>query len=156
MQSTGTTTLDPIKFEVIRSALTATTEEIAAALRRSAYSTNVKTRQDFSCAFLDSELRVVAQAFTQPVHLGSFVELIPRAVRSYGVENMGPGDMILVNDPHSGGTHLNDITLIAPVYYPGAPGSNDANSFLVRVDGRENRRAPESWLPRSRRPLPTA
>jgi len=120
-QSTGTNSLDPIKFEVIRSALTATTEEMAATLRRSAYSTNVKTRQDFSCAFLDSELRVVAQAFTQPVHLGSFVELIPRSVRSYGVENMAPGDMILVNDPHSGGTHLNDITLIAPVYYPGAP-----------------------------------
>ena len=114
-------TLDPIKFEVIRSALTAATEEMAVALRRSAYSTNVKTRQDFSCAFLDSELRVVAQAFTQPVHLGSFVELIPRAVWNYGIENMGPGDMILVNDPHSGGTHLNDITLIAPVYYPGDP-----------------------------------
>jgi len=130
MKSTGQSTepiaLDPIRFEVIRSALTATTEEMAATLRRSAYSTNVKTRQDFSCAFLDSELRVVAQAFTQPVHLGSFVELIPRAVRSYGVENMGPGDMILVNDPHAGGTHLNDITLIAPVYYPGDPAGQPA------------------------------
>ena len=107
---------DPIKLQVVRSALSAATEEMAAALRRSAYSTNVKTRQDFSCAILDSQLRVIAQAFTQPVHLGSFVELIPRAVRFYGPENMAPGDMILVNDPHSGGTHLNDVTLIAPVY----------------------------------------
>ncbi|MCH7735278.1 MAG: hydantoinase B/oxoprolinase family protein [Chloroflexi bacterium] len=114
----GSNAFDPIRLQVVRSALSAATEEMAAALRRSAYSTNVKTRQDFSCAILDSRLRVVAQAFTQPVHLGSFVELIPRAVRFYGLENMGPGDMILVNDPYSGGTHLNDVTLIAPVYYP--------------------------------------
>ena len=114
----ATNAFDPIQLQVVRSALSAATEEMAAALRRSAYSTNVKTRQDFSCAILDGQLRVIAQAFTQPVHLGSFVELIPRAVRFYGPENMGPGDMILVNDPHSGGTHLNDVTLIAPVYYP--------------------------------------
>ena len=110
-----TTTFDPIRFEVIRSALVQVTEEMAAALRRSAYSTNIKTRQDFSCAFFDSQLRPVAQAFTQPVHLGSFVELIPRAVRSYGPGNMGPGDMIVVNDPYSGGSHLNDVTVLAPV-----------------------------------------
>ena len=111
--------IDPIKFEVIRNALVEATEEMASALRRSAYSTNIKTRQDFSCAFFDRDLRVIAQAFTQPVHLGSFVELVPRAVRAYGTENLRPGDMLVTNDPYSGGVHLNDITVIAAVHYQG-------------------------------------
>ena len=73
--------IEPIRFEVIRNALSQAAEEMAIALRRSAYSTNVKTRQDFSCAFFDKELRSVAQAFTQPVHLGSFVRHVPIAER---------------------------------------------------------------------------
>ncbi len=85
---------DPIAFEVIRNALVAATDEMALALKRSAYSTNIKTRSDFSCAFFDAELRSVAQGFAQPVHLGSMVEQIPRAVRDYGPENLGPGDVI--------------------------------------------------------------
>lgn len=72
---------DPIRFEVVRNALVAVTEEMALALRRSAYSTNIRTRQDFSCAFFDRDLRVIAQAFTQPIHLGSMVQLVPRALR---------------------------------------------------------------------------
>jgi N-methylhydantoinase B len=111
--------IDPIRFEVIRNALTQATEEMAAALRRSAYSTNVKTRQDFSCAYFDPEMRVIAQAFTQPVHLGSFVEHVPQAIRRQGVDNLGPGDMILSNDPYGGGVHLNDISLIGPVHWKG-------------------------------------
>src|SRR5579859_1052785 len=63
--------LDPIMFEVIRNALTSATEEMALTLRLSAYSTNIKTRADFSCAFFDADLRSVAQAFAQPSHLGS-------------------------------------------------------------------------------------
>ncbi len=111
--------IDPIRFEVIRNALSQATEEMAAALRRSAYSTNVKTRQDFSCAYFDPDMRVIAQAFTQPVHLGSFVEHVPRAIRRHGVDNLGPGDMILSNDPYGGGVHLNDISLIGPVHWNG-------------------------------------
>ncbi|MBA3246110.1 MAG: hydantoinase B/oxoprolinase family protein, partial [Actinobacteria bacterium] len=65
--------VDPISFEVIRNALVAATDEMALALKRSAYSTNIKTRSDFSCAFFDAELRSVAQGFAQPVHLGSMV-----------------------------------------------------------------------------------
>jgi N-methylhydantoinase B len=109
--------LDPIRFEVIRNALVAATDEMAATLRRSAYSTNVKTRADFSCSFFDRDLRVVAQAFTQPVHLGSLVELVPRAVRTFGVARLEPGDMLVTNDPYAGGVHLNDITVIAPVHH---------------------------------------
>ena len=109
--------MDPIKFEVIRNALTEATEEMAITLRRSAYSTNIKTRADFSCAFFDRHLRPVAQAFTQPVHLGSLSEFVPRVIREYGIGNLEPGDAILSNHPYLGGVHLNDITLISPVYY---------------------------------------
>ncbi len=109
--------MDPIKFEVIRNALVEATEEMAIALRRSAYSTNIKTRADFSCAFFDRKLQPVAQAFTQPVHLGSLTEFVPRVIREYGPENIEPGDAILSNHPYLGGVHLNDITLISPVYH---------------------------------------
>ncbi len=112
-------TIDPIQFEVVRSALTQVTEEMAAALRRSAYSTNVKTRQDFSCAFFDRNCRPVSQAFTQPVHLGSFVELIPTSVMNYGADNLEPGDMLVVNNPFGGGSHLNDVTVFGPVHQNG-------------------------------------
>ncbi|MCZ6634799.1 MAG: hydantoinase B/oxoprolinase family protein [bacterium] len=108
--------VDPIAFEVIRNALVEATEEMAVALKHSAYSTNIKTRADFSCVLFDRQLQPVAQCFAQPTHLGSLVELVPKAVRQYGVENLGPGDAILTNDPYSGGVHLNDITLISPVY----------------------------------------
>ena len=109
--------LHPIRFEVIRNALVEATEEMTIALRRSAYSTNIKTRADFSCAFFDHKLQPVAQAFTQPVHLGSLSQLVPRVIREYGPDNLAPGDAILSNDPYLGGVHLNDITLISPVYY---------------------------------------
>ncbi len=109
-------TFDPIRFEVIRNALTQATEEMAATLRRSAYSTNVKTRQDFSCAYFDRNLRCIAQAFSQPVHLGSFVRHVPTAITRFGPERFAEGDMVLSNDPYGGGVHLNDITLIGAVH----------------------------------------
>ncbi len=113
------TQIDPIRFEVIRNALVEATEEMASALRRSAYSTNIKTRHDFSCAIFDMNMRTVAQSFSQPNHLGSLVETVPRALEAYGPDNLNDGDGILVNFPYTGGVHLNDITLISPVYYDG-------------------------------------
>jgi len=111
--------VDPISFEVIRNALVAATDEMVLALKRSAYSTNIKTRSDFSCAFFDAQLRSVAQGFAQPVHLGSMVEQVPKAVLAYGPENLGPGDVIVTNDPHPSGVHLNDVSLISPVHWEG-------------------------------------
>ncbi|HKG27206.1 MAG TPA: hydantoinase B/oxoprolinase family protein, partial [Thermomicrobiales bacterium] len=73
-----TAAIDPITFEVLRNALLEVTEEMSAALRRSAYSTNIKTRADFSCALFDRELRSVSQSFSQANHLGSLVEMVPR------------------------------------------------------------------------------
>jgi len=111
--------IDPVRFEVIRNALLAITEEMGATLRRAAYSTNIKTRGDFSCAFFDAELRTIAQAFAQPSHLGSLAHIVPRAIRTYGAARLAPGDGILINDPYLGGVHLNDITLITPVFHDG-------------------------------------
>jgi len=112
--------VDPVRFEVIRNALLAITEEMGATLRRAAYSTNIKTRGDFSCAFFDAELRTIAQAFAQPSHLGSLAHIVPRAIRAFGAERLAPGDGILINDPYLGGVHLNDITLATPVFAGGA------------------------------------
>ncbi len=111
--------IDPIKFEVIRNGLLEATEEMAVALRRSAYSTNIKTRCDFSCCFFDRDLRPIAQCFSQPNHLGSMVGTVRQAVLEYGPEQLGPGDHLVVNYPYPGGAHLNDIVVIAPFHYQG-------------------------------------
>ena len=111
--------VDPISFEVIRNALVAATDEMVLTLKRSAYSTNIKTRSDFSCAFFDARLRCVAQGFAQPVHLGSMVEQVPRAILDYGPENLVAGDVLVTNDPYPSGVHLNDVSLISPVHCEG-------------------------------------
>jgi N-methylhydantoinase B len=111
--------VDPISFEVIRNALVAATDEMVLALKRSAYSTNIKTRSDFSCAFFDERLRPIAQGFAQPVHLGSMVQQVPQAIRRFGPDRLGPGDMVITNDPYPSGVHLNDVSLVAPVHHEG-------------------------------------
>jgi N-methylhydantoinase B len=116
-QTRASVAIDPITLEVIRSAFVAATEEMGATLRRSAYSTNVKTRGDFSCCLFDRNLRVIAQSFANPVHLGNMVQLVPNALRLYGVDRLRAGDMIVVNDPYLGSIHLNDVTVIAPVFH---------------------------------------
>jgi N-methylhydantoinase B len=111
--------LDPITFEVIRNALVEVTEEMSVALRRSAYSTNIKTRADFSCALFDRDVQTVSQAFAQANHLGSLTKMVPRIVQEYGAANLAPGDALLSNDPYRGGAHLNDVLLVTPVYHEG-------------------------------------
>ena len=111
--------VDPIKFEVLRNGFLEATEEMALALRRSAYSTNIKTRCDFSCCLFDRDLRPIAQSFSQPNHLGSMVGTVRQAVVEYGPENLGPGDHLVVNYPYPSGAHLNDIVVVAPFHYEG-------------------------------------
>ena len=105
----------PVTFEVIRNALLNVTEEMSVTIRRAAYSTNIKTRSDFSCAFFDTDLRCVAHSFSQPAHLIAMSSIVPIAVRLIGVGNTASGDSYVVNDPHLGSSHLNDITVINPV-----------------------------------------
>src|SRR6266516_6938093 len=108
------TTVNPISLELFRSALTAIAEEMGVVLTRSSYSPNIKERRDFSCALFDLEGRLVAQAAHIPVHLGSMPDSVASALDTF--DHFSPGDIIALNDPFLGGTHLPDITLIAPVY----------------------------------------
>src|SRR5215471_12359498 len=99
---TDTAIPDPVLFEVIRNALTAAADEMALALQRAAYSTNIKTRHDFSCAIFDASRRVIAQSFSQPNHLGSLRHFVPRIVEEYVIGRLRPGDGIISNDGHRG------------------------------------------------------
>src|SRR5918911_427353 len=108
------TAVDPISLELFRSALTAIAEEMGAALARSSYSPNIKERRDFSCALFDHQGRLIAQAAHIPVHLGSMPDSVASALKTF--DSFSPGDLIILNDPFLGGTHLPDVTLIAPIY----------------------------------------
>ena len=112
--------LDPIKLDVVRNRLMSIGDEMSAALQRAAYSTNIKTRLDFSCAFFDRDLQLITQAFGQPAHLGSLPHSVPRIIAEYGLENLNPGDALVYNDPHRGSVHLNDVALLSPLYFDGA------------------------------------
>src|SRR5689334_25096263 len=93
-------TMDFVLLEVIRNAFVELTEEMSVSIQRTAFSTNVKTRLDYSCALVDAKGRMVAQAFCQPAHLVTIGRIVPRAVAEYGVDKLQPGDGLLVNDPH--------------------------------------------------------
>lgn len=108
--------LDPVRIEVFRNALTASADEMGVALRRAAYSTNIKTRLDYSCAIFDPQGRTLAQAFTQPIHLGTLRHFVPRILDTIGATSLEPGDAVLCNDGHLGGIHLNDVCLVAPIH----------------------------------------
>ncbi len=104
---------DPIKLELYKNMLTSVAEEMGVTLRRTAFSPNIKERLDFSCAVFDNTGKMVAQAAHIPVHLGSMPLSVLAAIAH---TEMAPGDMIALNDPYRGGTHLPDITLVAPVF----------------------------------------
>jgi N-methylhydantoinase B len=108
--------VDRTTVEVIRGALVYAAEEMGIALKKSAYSPNIKERMDHSCALFDQKRRLIAQAEHIPVHLGSMAFAVREGLAAYK-GTLGPGDMILVNDPYLSGTHLPDLTLIAPIYH---------------------------------------
>jgi N-methylhydantoinase B len=111
--------LDPIDFEVLRHALVAIADEMCVALARSAFSTNIKTRLDLSCAILDRHGRVIGQSTAQPCHISAMNIIVPLAIERYGLENLGVGDQLVVNDPYQGGVHLNDVVVLAPIHVEG-------------------------------------
>ena len=106
--------VNPISLEIFRSALTAVAEEMGAVLMHSSYSPNIKERRDFSCALFDARGRLIAQAAHIPVHLGSMPDSVAAALVTF--DQFAPGDIIALNDPFLGGSHLPDITLIAPIF----------------------------------------
>lgn len=110
---------DPVKLEIYKNLFHAVAEEMGAALRRTAFSPNIKERRDYSCALFSPAGVVVAQGDHMPVHLGAMPMSVEAALRELGV--LESGDVACLNDPFRGGTHLPDITLVAPVYAPHAP-----------------------------------
>jgi N-methylhydantoinase B len=108
--------LDPAEIAVIGHALHSVAVEMGAALRRTAFSPNIKERRDYSSAVFNAEGDLIAMGDDMPVHLGS----MPMSVAAVLADlHLAPGDVALLNDPYRGGTHLPDITMVAPVFLPG-------------------------------------
>ena len=102
-----------LPLSVFRHLLNSVPEEMGVALRNSAVSPNIKERLDFSCALLDATGRLVAHAAHIPVHLGSAHLTVPAVLGEF---EPAAGDVVILNDPHRGGTHLNDVTVLAPLH----------------------------------------
>lgn len=107
---------DPAEIAVIGHALDSIAAEMGAALRRTAFSPNIKERRDYSSALFSAHGELIAMGDDIPVHLGS----MPMSVSAVlAAMRLGPGDVALLNDPFRGGTHLPDVTMVAPVFLPG-------------------------------------
>ena len=104
---------DPVQLEIFKSLFHSIAEEMGATLKRTAFSPNIKERRDYSCAVFDHTGAMLAQGDHMPVHLGS----MPLSVRA-AIDNrqIAPGDIVILNDPYKGGTHLPDITLVSGVF----------------------------------------
>lgn len=111
------TNVDPVLLEVYRNRFSGISEEMGVTLQRTSYSPNVKERLDFSCAIFDGEGAMVAQAAHIPVHLGAMPASVEAALNAF--PSWEAGDVVMLNDPFQGGTHLPDITLVSPVFVAG-------------------------------------
>ncbi|APW97530.1 5-oxoprolinase [Halobiforma lacisalsi AJ5] len=124
------TTIDPVTLEVLRNQLESVAEEMGQTLIRGAYSPNIKERRDCSTALFDADGRMIAQAEHIPVHLGA----MPAAVDAVRDLDPQPGDVFVLNDPFTGGTHLPDVTMVsalAPAAVDGsAAGDESANEIV--------------------------
>ncbi len=107
---------DPIELAIFKSSFHSIAEEMGAALRRTAFSPNIKERRDYSSAVFDAAGNVIAMGDDMPVHLGSMPMSVRAALDKLTLE---PGDLAILNDPYDGGTHLPDITLVMPIFVGG-------------------------------------
>src|SRR3989475_2939581 len=108
--------VDPTRLEIFKNLFHSAAEEMGATLRRSAFSPNIKERRDYSCPVYDADGEVLAMGDHMPVRLGSMPASVAAARRAFA---LAPGDIVVLNDPFSGGTHLPDLTMVMPVYLPG-------------------------------------
>ena len=120
---------DPIELEIFKNLYHSIAEEMGAALRRTAFSPNIKERRDYSCAVFDADGEVIAMGDHMPVHLGSMPMSVREAITAFDLE---PGDVVMLNDPFRGGTHLPDITLVAPVWVAGRDSGTKAGGRITR------------------------
>lgn len=110
--------LDPVTTEIIRNQLHSIVDEIAIALMKSAYSTNIKERRDHSAAVFDADGKTIAQVEHLPLHLGSMLGLVKKIKEKFPVDHIYPGDIFISNDPYrGGGSHLPDVAMAAPIFH---------------------------------------
>jgi len=138
---------DPVELEVFKNLYHSIAEEMGATLRRTSFSPNIKERRDYSCAVFDSQGQVIAMGDHMPVHLGSMPMSVAAAVEDCVLE---PGDVVMLNDPFRGGTHLPDITLVMPVHISG--GNSQCGDGALP---RPNKAKPVPSAAASLRPHPT-
>ena len=119
--------VDPVSLEIFKHLFASAAEEMGVTLGRTAYSSNIKERKDYSCACFDAQGRLIAQAAHIPVHLGAMPASVQAALAHF--HEFAPGDMVLLNDPYLGGTHLPDITMISPVFIGGDPDGRQGQLF---------------------------
>lgn len=112
-------TVDPVTFEVMRSIFDYACDRMSTALQRSSFSPILSDMLDFSNAIYDSDLQLLAQAANCPIHLAAMKFSAEAAVGKYGIRNLKEGDVLVVNDPYAGGTHIPDISFIMPIYHGG-------------------------------------
>jgi N-methylhydantoinase B len=137
---------DPIEIEIFANLYHSIADEMGAALRRTAFSPNIKERRDYSCAVFDLDGEVIAMGDHMPVHLGS----MPMSVRAaLDRLQLGLGDIAMLNDPFCGGTHLPDITLVAPVYVDGGKTAREPNK-PIGTGRRKNPQADAAFFVASR------
>ena len=115
--ATGTDRADPVLLELFNNLFMNVAEQTGAVLQNTSQSVNIKERLDFSCAIFDAEGGLVANAPHVPVHLGAMGESVRTVIRRRG-DRLRPGDVVALNNPSDGGTHLPDITVITPVFDP--------------------------------------
>src|SRR3954470_7444913 len=111
---------DAVETEVFKNIFHSIAEEMGAALRRTAFSPNIKERRDYSCAVFAANADVVAMGDHMPVHLGSMPMSVRAAIEAFP-DDLNPGDAVMLNDPFAGGTHLPDITVVMPVFFKPQP-----------------------------------
>lgn len=130
MSAERATTLGPAALQILIARLSGVAREMSAVLRRASYSPNIKERADFSCALFTPDGELLVQAENIPVHLGSMPASVAAVIERFA-GRLRPGDQVAVNDPFSGGTHLNDITIVAPCFVGWAEREGDGTGATL-------------------------
>ena len=111
------TKVDPVTFEVLRSIFEYASDRMSTVLQRASFSPILADMVDFSNAIYDYECQLLSQAANCPIHLAAMKFSAEAIIKKFGLENIFEGDVICVNDPYQGGTHINDMTFLTPIYF---------------------------------------
>lgn len=111
------TKVDPVTFEVLRSVFEYASDRMSTVLQRASFSPILADMVDFSNAIYDYECQLLSQAANCPIHLAAMKFSAEAIIKKFGLENIFEGDVICVNDPYQGGTHINDMTFLTPIYF---------------------------------------